>query len=619
MTNQTSYVLWALVGFLSIGCQKVAVEVGEGADAGPDSPIAAGGNDGTAGKGAGGASSSESSSFDPGPLSGGGGAGGAQSSSSGWTITTVMEAPSQEVDILFVVDNSPSMDPKQNALVQNFPRMIAALQSVPGGMPDVHIGVVSSDVGAGMGEAGGNCSGVLGNSGILWGNDPDADPDTDGNKLATVTKINNVAGAEGCGMKSGARWIEDVLNVDGVTRSRNYQGDLSDVFSCLATAVGVGGCGYEHTLQSLRVALNPAEGVNQQNLGFLRAKAGLAIVIVSDEDDCSADPNTDTNDGMFFHRTLGDTASLRCATRAHVCNGKAIPNYDPAMGYTSTLPFSANFADCEAKDDNSSSDPLNRDVKSLPLIRIRDVIDSVKQVKRWPEDEILVAGIIGWPENGNTSSVPYSIGKDTTSMPAEQQKLWDCIPICTQPDIRSADGNIYKAYGGLRLKKFIDGFGRNGQVYSICSPASFANALHQIGNTLAQRTKPGCFKTPLADVNPVLPETQPECSVQEMIPCNAGDCRYDGYQHTPLSQCIDPTTGSPLSPSQPATVNIPDDLRPCWHLAYDTTPTTGCAEAPLGQKIAILRKGGGLPPRGARLGLTCRTCDSPLDPRCSHH
>ena len=32
------------------------------------------------------------------------------------------------------------------------------------------------------------------------------------------------------------------------------------------------------------------------------------------------------------------------------------------------------------------------------------------------------------------------------------------MPICTVPSIKSADGNIYKAYGGLRLKKFLDAF-----------------------------------------------------------------------------------------------------------------------------------------------------------------
>jgi hypothetical protein len=90
---------------------------------------------------------------------------------------------------------------------------------------------------------------------------------------------------------------------------------LEDVFSCLATAVGVAGCGEEHQLQAVRVALNP-QSFNQQNVGFLRADAYLAIVLITDEDDCSASPDNSQNDNMFDmigRRDPNDNTSLRCA------------------------------------------------------------------------------------------------------------------------------------------------------------------------------------------------------------------------------------------------------------------------------------------------------------------
>jgi hypothetical protein len=380
------------------------------------------------------------------------------------------------LDILFVIDNSPSMDPKQRALAAGFPMLMTALQSsLPTGPPDLHIGVISSDMGAGAGEAGGNCSVVLGNQAILWGNDPSANPSSERNKYATVQNLATAAGNAGCGMNSGARWIEDLQDGTGGGRSKNYVGNLQEVFSCLASAVGTGGCGYEHTLQSLRVALKPQQDVNQQNVGFLRRDAALAIVIISDEDDCSASPNPDLNDTMFARRTLGDTASLRCATRGHVCNASPIPNYEPSAGYTGTAPFVANLADCEAKDD---TDPRN-----LPLIRVRDIIESVKQVKQRPDEQILVSGIIGWPRNGDLTGVQYRIDKDTTSLPVEQSKLWDTMPICTVPTVKSTDGNIYKAYAALRLKKFIDGFGAQGRTYSICD-SDLSPVMTQIGESI---------------------------------------------------------------------------------------------------------------------------------------
>ena len=53
----------------------------------------------------------------------------------------------RNLDLLFVVDDSPSMLDKQTNLKNNFPRFIEALQLALGGLPDLHIGVVSTDMG----------------------------------------------------------------------------------------------------------------------------------------------------------------------------------------------------------------------------------------------------------------------------------------------------------------------------------------------------------------------------------------------------------------------------------------------------------------------------------------
>src|SRR5262245_66112087 len=54
----------------------------------------------------------------------------------------------RKVDILFLIDNSPSMADKQKNLADNFPKFIDVLDSIQGGRPDVHISVVTSDMGA---------------------------------------------------------------------------------------------------------------------------------------------------------------------------------------------------------------------------------------------------------------------------------------------------------------------------------------------------------------------------------------------------------------------------------------------------------------------------------------
>src|SRR5690606_27094291 len=54
----------------------------------------------------------------------------------------------RNVDILFVIDDSGSMREEQDSLLANFDNFINVLQEIEGGLPNVHIGVISTNVGA---------------------------------------------------------------------------------------------------------------------------------------------------------------------------------------------------------------------------------------------------------------------------------------------------------------------------------------------------------------------------------------------------------------------------------------------------------------------------------------
>ena len=182
------------------------------------------------------------------------------------------------LDLLFVIDDSLSMAEEQASLGLNFPMFINVLESVEGGLPDVHIGVVSSDLGAG-GQPVMGCSG-LGDNGALLVGDPACRP-------------------------LGARYLADVRDENG-DRQRNYEGDLAEAFACNA-ALGTSGCGFEQHLESMRRALDGSVPGNQ---GFLRDDAFLAVVFIADEDDCSTRDN-----GMFEPSEtteLGPLSSFRC-------------------------------------------------------------------------------------------------------------------------------------------------------------------------------------------------------------------------------------------------------------------------------------------------------------------
>src|SRR5215475_3220145 len=53
----------------------------------------------------------------------------------------------RDLDLLFLIDDSPSMADKQANLADNFPKFIDVLSSIQGGLPNVHIGVATSDMG----------------------------------------------------------------------------------------------------------------------------------------------------------------------------------------------------------------------------------------------------------------------------------------------------------------------------------------------------------------------------------------------------------------------------------------------------------------------------------------
>lgn len=186
-----------------------------------------------------------------------------------------------KLDVLFVVDNSGSMFEEQAALATAFDSNFIANLRHDGNLPSLHIGVVSTDLGAGpFGIQG--CTGS-GDNGVLQ-NAPrgDCTPPAD-------------------------RYIIDLDDGDG-TRTTNYTGTLAKTFSCIAK-LGTNGCGFEQPLESMRRALDD----NPSNAGFLRDDAALLVIIVSDEDDCSTEHTEMFDTSQTSPKSpLGPLSSFRC-------------------------------------------------------------------------------------------------------------------------------------------------------------------------------------------------------------------------------------------------------------------------------------------------------------------
>jgi len=203
------------------------------------------------------------------------------------------------LDLLFMVDNSNSMTEEQASLAAQFPRLMRVLASgdLDGDgsedfppVADMHVGVVTAD----MGTAGfivPTCADPsVGDDGILR---------TEGN-----TAIAGCAATHPAFLAFGAGDDTDALAGD---------------FTCVAQ-MGTGGCGFEQQLEATLKALTPSSSslrfhaatrghADGANAGFLRGDSLVGVVMLTDENDCSA------SDGEIFNpssATYSGNLNLRC-------------------------------------------------------------------------------------------------------------------------------------------------------------------------------------------------------------------------------------------------------------------------------------------------------------------
>ncbi len=220
------------------------------------------------------------------------------------------------VDLLLVIDNSNSMTEEQASLAEALPTLLGALGSgdVDGDgaadtqpVDDLRMGVITTDMGATV-EPFPTCAG-RGDDGVLLTRGSATHP--------------------GCAATHPA-FLDFDPTVDDVTRA-------AEQVAC-ATSVGTGGCGWEQHLEAILKALTPSTGPIEffagtghgdgANAGFRRAGALLAILVVSDEDDCSiADPEIMDSSSSTYSADL----NLRCFLYPSAVHG--IARYASELAY----------------------------------------------------------------------------------------------------------------------------------------------------------------------------------------------------------------------------------------------------------------------------------------------
>jgi len=410
----------------------------------------------------------------------------AESTTSAVTAAATGTSPGN-LDVLFMIDNSSSMTVMQQKLAAQIPEFVTALQSLPTGLPNLHIAVVSSDMGApgdsttslGCTRSGDDGQFRFGaSSGVSTNQHPGLDGGGTGGAPAGAD-----AGAPGCAgasLNSGATYVS---NVDGVA---NYTGDLSTLLSCM-TALGDNGCGFENQLASISRALG-ADGspAPASNAGFLRPDAQLAIIVLSNEDDCSAPANTvlySLNGGLQnISNPLGPIANYRCNQFGHLCVDPAAsgatcltepPLHPPADAQMTASGPTLDLTDCESDDSYGM------------LTSVSSFVNGIRALKADPDNQIVVGAIVAPPTPYTVAWAPASGGQNVGS-----GELWPLVEHSCGPaggdDVNPAGQTTTDETFGdpaVRIGQWVQAFGANGVTASICD-GSYASAFSAVVNKI---------------------------------------------------------------------------------------------------------------------------------------
>lgn len=337
------------------------------------------------------------------------------------------------IDLLFVVDSSGSMIDNQMALAAHAKAALFDVVNAAISQPNIHVGVITPDL----------------DPGVMTG-DADCSDGGDGGRL----QVGACSGIDG-------NFLIDVDDGAG-GRTTNYGGTLDEAFGCIAQ-VGGNGCGFEQPLAATVAALS-----NPTNVGFLRDEAMLVVVILTDEDDCSA-ATPDLFDPT--HTELGPIDGYRC--------------FHASVSCTEDIEMPGVKSDCHAEDSDL--------VTSLASTR-----ESLVLAKGGDPTKVMVAVIAG------TDEPTEVIRTSPTDVPPDRLQV---LPSCVD---NTDPGNPGTAYPAWRLDGFLDLFPGLSWRESICDPIdpALTRTANVVGDVAAQRP---CLRGEFKDVDPDTAGTQPSC------------------------------------------------------------------------------------------------------------
>jgi len=431
--------------------------------------------------------------------------------------STVSLVVNRDVDLLFVIDNSGSMADEQALLAKNIVSLVNVLEAADA---NYRIGVTTTDSGnprcpsAIYTPEGGNlvlssCLDRVDQNEFKFGEDDFSYACSD---LCTKRDADLTVWGTSTAYdpnEQPRKWVE---RTEGQSNIGGVESNV-EALQCYLPQ-GVAGCGFESHLESMYLALAKATDMSSENnYGFLRETAQLAVVFLSDETDCSYNPGTKeifTTNKVFWNDPDDPAPTSAMCWRAGVeCTG-AGPVY----------------SECHAQDYGIKGSPVD-DPSQAALHPVSKYIDFVKQIEDSKQNldenlRVKVSLITGVPVGYEdfVAEIPYEDATDPTL-----QANFGIGPGCV---LDSAT-----AVPPVREREFAEAFNVDNQhrnLYSICQP-DYSAALAAIAEEIADDVVPTCMPNCVKDLDPTTQLVEPGCAVYE-------DNIAQGT-HDPIPQCME--------------------------------------------------------------------------------
>jgi hypothetical protein len=482
-------------------------------------------------------------------------------------VQSVPVNPQRALDLLIVIDDSPSMRDEQAKLQQQVPRLVnllltggAAEPEAVGEFPAIeslHVGIITPDMGYSVPNP-----------------PPGVEVNVNFNPTTACTRFgelgrNGQMQVEGLSGTGPSRTPCTAVTPPADTFFLNYpegnfsQQDLIDDVECVTGQDN--GCGFEQQLESIL-----ASDVNGANAGFNREDALLAVILITDEDDCSSttplvfdvearDESLNDLQGPF---TSMDELQFNLRCYEHRNSLQAIERYVNGIAALKSDPSQIVFAAITGIPEDPALDRTNfaTDSEQYEAILVDD--DMVERLPEGPDGD-----------QQGTQLVPACTATDGSGSAAPGRRIIETMKGLA--DANSGVGTV---------------------VQSICQ-ADYAPALNAIVDRIAAALRQLCLPRPLNRNSAGLVG----CEVREVQPAGT-TCAEAGRGREPNAVGIEDGREVCRVTQLPSTGEVPTGLG--WFYDDFTDETANaCSFNDEQQRVSFTE--GAAPVSGARVRFEC--------------